>query len=296
MSDSLSDVESTKSNPAEKKPEREGLPAGYRMRADAHYVEQLTSRRTDRVYTDHPRTASSAPSKDADTVEPELRERRDPRDRRGDRVLAQMAEEIGTIESALAMLTGQASPMAQRVSIDLIKSHTSRAAWLLRAQALLDGAHHGQAKSRQLGVLLGQVRDGLAAECRLSGVTLHVHAADWNATLVVDEQEFVAGLTGAVVATMGLVGQAESPVIRLVAAASADDVQTVEVVQEVVAVAPSAGGRFFDLSWIDRPGGWPACLGAAAARAVVQRDGGSATFLTGERRGSTVRLSFSQTS
>ena len=31
-----------------KKPVREGLPSGYRMRADAHYVDQLSSRRAER--------------------------------------------------------------------------------------------------------------------------------------------------------------------------------------------------------------------------------------------------------
>jgi len=33
-------------NPTPPRPEREGLPRGYRMRADAHYVDQLTSRST----------------------------------------------------------------------------------------------------------------------------------------------------------------------------------------------------------------------------------------------------------
>ena len=32
-------------SPSSKKPEREGLPTGYRMRADAHYVELLSSKR-----------------------------------------------------------------------------------------------------------------------------------------------------------------------------------------------------------------------------------------------------------
>ena len=36
-----------------KRPEREGLPAGYRMRADAHYVDQLTTRRPDRAPDTH---------------------------------------------------------------------------------------------------------------------------------------------------------------------------------------------------------------------------------------------------
>jgi hypothetical protein len=279
----LSDVESTKPA-AEKKPEREGLPAGYRMRADAHYVEQLTSRRTDRVYTDQPRAVATAAVKDSEAPDPEFRERREPRDRRGDRVLAQISEEVATIESALAMLGGPSSAMAQR------------AGWLLRAQAILDGTHRGQTKTRPLGALLGLVRDGLAAECRLAGVSLHVLADDWNAPVTMDEHEFVAGLTGAVMATMGLLAQVEAPVIRLVAAASSEGLETIEVTQEQVPVPAAAVGRFFDLSWVDRPGGWPACLGAATARAVVQREGGSASFSTGERRGSAVRLSFSQAS
>jgi hypothetical protein len=267
------------------------------MRADAHYVEQLTSRRTDRVYTDQPRAvAATAAVKDGDAPEPELRERRDPRDRRGDRVLAQISEEVATIESALAMLGGGSSATAQRVTLDLVKSHAHRAGWLLRAQGLLDGTHRGQMKTRPLGALLGQVRDGLAAECRLAGVSLHVLANDWNAPVTMDDQEFVAGLTGAVMATMGLLAQVESPVIRLVADASSEGLETIEITQDQAPVPAAAAGRFFDLSWIDRPGGWPACLGAATARAVVQRDGGSASFATGERRGSTVRLSFGQAS
>jgi hypothetical protein len=234
--------------------------------------------------------------KDSDAPEQELRERREPRDRRGDRVLAQISEEVATIESALAVLGGPSSAMAQRVTLDLVKSHAHRAGWLLRAQALLDGTHRGQTKTRQLGALLGQVRDGLAAECRLAGVSLHVLANDWNAPVTMDEHEFIAGLTGAVMATMGLLGQVEAPVIRLVADASSEGLETIEVSQDQVAVPAAAAGRFFDLSWVDRPGGWPACLGAATARAVAQRDGGSASFSTGERRGSTLRLSFSQVS
>ena len=293
MSDRVSDVESTQPL-AEKKPEREGLPPGYRMRADAHYVEQLTSRRTDRVYTDQPRAAATA--KDTDAAEPELRERRDPRERRGDRVLAQVAEDVATIESALAMLGGTSSATAQRVTLDLVRSHARRAGWLLRAQALVDGSYRGQPKTRQLGALLGQLRDALAAECRLAGVTLHVLANDWNAPVFADEQEFVAALTGAVTATMGLVAPAEAPVIRVVATVASEVLETIDITQDQVPVPSASAGRFFDLSWIDRPGGWPACLGAATARAVLQRDGGSASFATGDRRGSTIRLKFSQAS
>jgi nitrogen-specific signal transduction histidine kinase len=57
-------------------------------------------------------------------------------------------------------------------------------------------------------------------------------------------------------------------------------------------VGPSIASRFFDPLWSERPGGWVAGLGASAARAVAQQQGGSAVFLAGERRGTTIRLTF----
>jgi hypothetical protein len=59
VSDGMPDFESAGRVPAPKTPEREGLPPGYRMRADAHYVEQLTGRRTDRIYADQARPATA---------------------------------------------------------------------------------------------------------------------------------------------------------------------------------------------------------------------------------------------
>jgi hypothetical protein len=66
------------------------------------------------------------------------------------------------------------------------------------------------------------------------------------------------------------------------------------VTQDEVLVTPSEGGRFFDASWTDRPGGWIAGLGASVARAAAQQHGGDAVFLADEQHGSTVRLQFSR--
>src|SRR5690606_24175608 len=129
-----------------RKPEREGLPPGYRMRADAHYVDQLTARRAER-----------ADRQDDDAPE-----------RVGDKVLAHLSEDITSIGSAAGMLTADASPLARRVSIDLIKAQSWRAGWLLRAAALLDNTPRPAARPRPIGPILAQVRDGFAAECRLT--------------------------------------------------------------------------------------------------------------------------------
>jgi len=263
-----------------KKAEREGLPPGYRMRADAHYVEHLTSRRGERAHADQ-RGAQ------------EIAERQDDRER-SEKLLTQLAEDIATIESAIAGLSGETSRLSKRLNIDLIKSQVWRAAWSLRANAILGGAYRTQIRPRPLGFLLGQVRSGWAAECRLAGITLNVNASDWNAVVAVDELGLIAGVTGALVSTLGLIGQADGAAITVNAMAASGELRSVDVVQDEVLVAPSIGGRFFDASWADRPGGWFAGLGAATARAVAHQHGGDAVFLADEKHGSTVRLQLSR--
>ena len=57
-------------------------------------------------------------------------------------------------------------------------------------------------------------------------------------------------------------------------------------------VSPGRSARFFDSAWTDRPGGWFAGLGATVAKVVAQQHGGDAVLLAGERRGSTLKITF----
>ena len=285
------DLEGTAEGVRGKKPVREGLPSGYRMRADSHYVDQLSSRRTER-YADAPRSAPRAAEVPPVDAAIDLRERRDPRERRADRAFVQLTEDLTSIESAAAVLAADVSPLTRRANVDVIVAQAWRAAWLVRAMAVVDSTHRQYTRTRQLGFILGEVCDRLAAECRLTGFSVQVHASDWNAAVSVDEPAIVTGLTGAVFGTLGLIGRTEGVTIRLNASASAGELRAVEVMQDEVMVPPSIASRFFDPLWADRPGGWVAGLGASAARAVAQQQGGSAVFLAGERRGTTIRLNF----
>jgi hypothetical protein len=267
------------------RPEREGLPTSYRMRADAHYVEQLVSRRdrADRA------EASRAQSGQGDMAEHEAAGERD---RRSDRVMSQVSEEITTIASAAGMLAAETSPLARRVGLELVRAQAWRASWLLKASVIIDGRHRGAMKPTPLGSVVEQLRQGLAPECRLSGVSLHLQASDANAIVAVDVPLVTAGVTGAVIATLGVMGEAEGATIRVVLDAVGHDLRSVEVTQDLVSVPAAAGLRFFDAAWTDRPGGWTAAMGALSARGVAQHMGGTAVFVPGERRGSTIRLSF----
>lgn len=276
-------------------PPREGLPGSYRMRADAHYVDTLLSRRAEAIAA---RPAGSTPPDShpaVPNVPGEWRDRRESRERRTERVLMQLAEDVATIESAAGLLDAGASPMARRASADLIRAHAWRAAWLIRANTILAGTHRSQVHSSSIAALLLRVREGFAAECRVTGVALQVQAPDAQAAVMVDEPALVAGLSGALVATLGLLTPEDGTVVKVTAVTLAGELRTIDVSQDAMAVPATVAARFFDASWSDRPGGWLAAVGAATAKAVAAQHGGDATFVARDRRGGTLRLTFNRT-
>ena len=289
VSEGTSEFEQLQPSATEKKPEREGLPSGYRMRADAHYVDQLTSRRGERVYTDNSRTSSF----DSDATDAAPRERRDVRERRSDRVLALIAEEVAAIDAAAALWRGQV-PSQRRLAADLLQVHTNRATWLTGAHSLLEGSSRGSVVTKPIGALLMRVREDLATECRLAGVALHVNAEDWNARVSVHEGEFKLGVAGAIRTLLAAAPDVDGATIRLTATVVDEELQAIEISQDLLE-SPPVPSRFFDLSWTDRPGGWLAAFAASVARAFAQREGGSAVFVPGDRRGGTIRLALTPT-
>jgi hypothetical protein len=344
--------------------EREGLPPGYRMRADAHYVDQLTARSGDMpLRTLALDEIAFTPSESADELDPLVRSitahgilqpvlvRRDGDgyrliagrkrltaaraaklsrvpclihqvdDAQADvlaeaedlriestpemaaiaqaspisaRLITQLSEALATIGSATTMLGGRGASMAQKVALDLVRAETWRAAWQLQAATILDGTHDWQFRRCVLGATIARVCEGFAPESRLKGITLSPDVADWNLAAILDESAVVCAVTGAVIATAGLIDGAAATAIS-VAVTRADETRlTIDVAQDGTAPANSVDGRFFDEQWFERPGGWPAAIGAATALAVTRRHQGDAILLTREGRGSTVRLTFAR--
>jgi hypothetical protein len=280
-----------------KRPEREGLPASYRMRADAHYVDQILSRSDATADVPAPRRGRTAP-RDPEPAErsPDARERREPRDPRAERVLTQLATDVSSILSAAAALAADSTPLGRRVSTDLLQSQAWRAAWLIRAAAIVDGTHRWSMRPRNVGMILGRVRDRFASECRLAGVSLQIHASDWSAMVSVDEGALEMAVSAAIIASIAINDETEGTTIRVTCTTAAGELRTIEVAQDGAAVPAHIGPRFFDPSLSDRPGGWLAAFAAAAARAVAQQHDGSAVLAAGDPHGSTIRLTFYRTS
>jgi hypothetical protein len=249
--------------------EREGLPPSYRMRADAHYVDQLSARSADAQ-----QQASAVDRRRVLDAE----------------AMAHVMGAIATIQSAANMASDDGSPVVRRVALDLIRAAAWRASWQMRAAAVLDQTHRWQFRPRLVGAVLTRVRDGFAADGRLRGVDVSMQVADWNATADLDEEALVAAVCGAVVATAGVMEGVEAPQIVLTARASGESDLLIEVSQDAVAVEAADAERFFDAARPDRIGGRPAAIGATAARSVAQRHGGDATFVADGGRGCTVRF------
>jgi len=268
---------------------REGLPPGFRMRADAHYVDQLTSRRSE-PSRENPRGGQRSKPAGGWDEELGLGFPVESREIQRSIPLSHLVEDLTTIQGAAAMLANDTSPLVRRVSLDLINMHASRAAWRLRAEAVLSGAHRVERRGRRLGALLTQVREALAPVCRLSGAGLDVHATNWDAGVNIDADVLEVGLIGAVLATLGLVRSDEWAAVRIHAVEQDGELGTIDIAQEEVRLPEGLGRRFFDPAFLERPGGWVACLGAATAKAAAKLHGGDATVITHERRGSTIRL------
>ena len=277
----MSDFETSDFNsPEPAKVEREGLPPGYRMRADAHYVDSLTSSsRSDRAARETSRTAWAD-----EPTRPAAQDRR---------LFDQLAEDVGAIESAASLLAGERSPLLRRVGLDLIKAQSARASWLLRAMALGDATEtDAQPRRRLLRDVLAQLRDRVTVECRLMGVGLDVEVAAEAGATAVPEALIGAGVTGAILAQLGLVDGQEAAQIRvraLIPPAEGSAI-LIEISQDTAALPSGSQARFFDAGWVNRPGGWLSAIGAATARTAAERLGGGISLVTTERRGCVIRL------
>jgi hypothetical protein len=268
--------------------EREGLPSSYRMRADSHYVDLLTKHPSG---AERPATADdrSKPHRRASDL-PAGEAPRDPQDPRGERLLAELSEELATIASAADLLSTEPSPMARRVSLDLIRAQTWRAAWMLRAHGLLHGAWRPRLQAHELGTLLTRVRDGFAAECRLAGTSIEVRVPAWTAAVTADDEALIAGISGAVIWALGSAGPADGAAITVSAEATDGWLDVIDVSQEPARGAastrrthggPASGGE-----------DWAVGLGASVAKAAARLHRADAAFLAGDGGRSTVRFTF----
>ena len=327
--------------------QREGLPDTYRMRADTHYVEHLTSRATVtliRLIPIHSIDSVTEPLSHVEldplirsvkvngVVQPLLVRKNDERftviagrkrlaaaqfaglaavpcvvhqvseaeadalaeadniryvtapasaqpatasDASGD-LRRQLRTHLSTLQTATALL-GQGEPVTAHCGLDLVRAQTARALWLLEATEFLANGAVRYRRPRVLASVVEQIVDALAPESRLAGMQVRAEFSDNAASISLESNAVAMGVTGAIVAMLPLIAQTASPAITVRANGAGGGALTLEIAGTPV-VLPEAK-RFFDPTWVDRPGGWLTGVGARAARNAADQLGGTATFL-----------------
>jgi hypothetical protein len=236
------------------RPAREGLPPGYRMRADRHYVDELTS--------------------DALRRQPSVPPQQPARSERSAELLTSLSEEFTAIEAARRLLAADGPSVARRPALDLIEVHTARATWLINASRFVDAEQPQPDRRRPLGTVIDDLVEQFAPEGRLSGIMLRARVDDRAYSTRFDAHALSVGLTGALVALLPFVDVDDEPALNVSASRSPSSC-TVDVVCRSTKLDATSGERFFDGTWTMRPGGWPAVLGVRALKRAADHHGGT---------------------
>jgi hypothetical protein len=265
--------------------QREGLPPGFRMRHESHYVDELLSGKArarivgvvakEPVAPDRPRAADEAP----------LPSPRDPKP------YAELAESLDAIATCRRLFRDRARPAAERVALDLIEAEASRAAWLVQALMVLDEEPRMAAVPVEADALVGHVGRTLSIGQSPNGPVIALDPATTGLKARGDRALLTLAVAGMAMALEAAVEGVDHAGVRLQVAEEAGGQVRVEAVQDAVRIPASWRARFLDPEWTDRPGGRPVTVGLRAAIRIAGLHGGSLTLGGAEHGGCRLVLS-----
>jgi len=240
----------------EPRPAREGLPPGYRMRHEPHYVDALLS---------SPRPSS-------------LRE--------SPAVLAAAAREIASALDGVARSVGDLTlggrSLRERLGVELIKAESRRAATLCEVLTVLMVEPTLALRPVDLGAAVRSVAAAATFALRLVGSEPCVHVAS-DVTVRADERWLRAMLDGLLLALSTMVGEGAgwgAVEISVPPASPEAPTRSVEFVQRTLALPQLALLRFFDAGWTEHPAGAAGSLALAAAHRIAALHAGHLSVST----------------
>jgi len=215
------------SNPA---PAREGLPRTFRMRADKHYVEML----------DTP-ARSGAKESSATTVPAPAAREEEAAD--ADALAAvqfgrDLAQTLSALLASTNLLSDRGPALASTVAANLIRAEAWKATCLLRVARFLRGELLAAPKQIRAQAIVDQLLKSIEPERRLRGVTIESRISVGDRSLSVDEDLFVAALSGLLMTTIGLTEEPSAFTVTVIAEAKGNDV-TFGISQAQAAAPPN---------------------------------------------------------
>jgi hypothetical protein len=264
--------------------QREGLPPGFRMRHDAHYVEELLARnrasRVDAVPTDADSEAGGDRMREAAAALPMTR------------ACVEVGQSLDAIDACLRLFPRTARPASERAALDMIGAEVCRATWLLQALALLDEDSPVATGPVDLGRVASRVARGLMCGRHHAPASLDGNGPGLRARG--DERLLALALAGMVMALQAAIEPSDPADVEIRIRTDADRV-VLEAAQEAVRLPASWRRRFLDSAWTERPGGGRVTVALAASRRVAELHRGSLTIADAGQDGSRLVLSLPRT-
>jgi hypothetical protein len=236
------------------RPARQGLPSGYRMRHDAHYVDELESRRRP---ADPNGPALAFPTSIPVTF-----------------ALRDMSQELEGVASCFNLVAAAARPLRERMGLSLARVGVERNMRAFQALRMLLEDPPLEPVQTSFAAIVEQTIKTFDEELRLTSLRIALDLPDTTIRVTGDARMLSLALQACVGTLVSLVEASNTAGVMHVAARVADGIVACEMRQDAYRLSPDQFSRLTDLEWSDRPGGIPAGIGLAAAARIGQAHGG----------------------
>lgn len=260
-------------------PLREGLPSGYRMRADAHYVDLLEQRVTS------PLTPVTPADRRMALVGRRSRDRDDSLSAGRD-----LERALTTLTRCAALLADAPSELSRAVVADLVRAEAWRAATLLHGTRLLRKELSITRKAVSVAGVIDKVLLGFQPQRRVRPVTIDVQSSVPSGAVVVGDEPLLLGaVSWALLSSLAVIEGLDDVRLVIDARPDARGGVTLAVSQSVVTPPAIWQARAFDATWTDRPGGTPGLVWMLALQEAATVHGGAAKVEC-SNRGTTIGI------
>jgi len=226
------------------------------MRHDAHYVDELESRR-------RPSDAAAATALAFPTSIPVTFALRD------------MSHELEGVASCFNLVSTKARALRERMGLSLARVGVDRSIRAFQALRVLLEDPPLAPRQLSLHAVIEHTVQGFGEELRLTNSSVSLDLGESVIRLNADARMLSLALQACVGMLVSLVEAANVEGNIHIATRVAEGLAAIEMRQDAYRLSADQFGRLSDLEWSDRPGGIPAGTALAAAARIAQAHGGS---------------------
>ena len=225
------------------------------MRHDAHYVDELESRRRS---SDVQAPALAFPTSVPVTF-----------------ALHDMSQELEGVASCFNLVSTKGRPLRERMGLSLARVGVERNLRAFQALRVLLEDPPIEPRLMSLNAIVEHTAHGFGEELRLTGSSVSLDPSEVPIRLNADARMLSLALQACVGTLVSLVEASTFEGSIHITTRTSDGFASVEMRQDAYRLSADQFSRLADLEWSDRPGGIPAGTALAAAARIAQAHGGA---------------------